>query len=936
MTSQTSVADLLGHLRGDAQFMNKVAAWRTLAEQPARYAPLPDSLHPALSTALALRGIGQLYIHQQEAVDAALQDTNVAVVTPTASGKTLCFNLPVLHALLTNSDARAIYLFPTKALAHDQLAELNRLAEAVDGSDPATPRLAQAIVAYDGDTPSAQRSQIRKRARLLLTNPDMLHVGILPNHTQWADFLAGLRWVVIDEMHVYRGVFGSHVANVLRRLQRICLHYGSEPRFICTSATIANPAQLAERLIEQPVQLVNRSGAPRGEKHVILLNPPLVDAEKGIRRAATLEAADLAANCIAAGLQTIVFGRSRMTTELLLTYLRASLARNSRTHWASTDAAVADQTSPGGDGGYTGSVRGYRGGYLPTERRAIEAGLRSGEVRGVVATNALELGIDIGGLEAAILCGYPGSIAAAWQQFGRAGRTTDAAVAMLVATAGLLDQYVLQHAEFLFEQSPEHALINPDNLMLLVEHVRIAAAELPFRSGDAFGASPHTEDVLTLLAEQGDVHRHGDLFFWSGESHPARRVSLRSTGGDSVVVQSALPRVEMESARPGAMEDTTRVIGEVDQASAQVLVHDGAIYLHEGQSYQVQRLDLSALRAGVIPVDVDYYTESIAESDVEPIACHAMRTAACSVAAYGDVAVHVQVVGYRRIKRVTHETLGVFPLGYERRTLETSAYWCEITPAVQQSLEAAGLWFDSINDYGPNWQAQRAAVRTRDQYRCSVCGAAEPPGREHDVHHRIPFRTFGYVPGMNDFFLLANRLENLMLLCRACHRRLETAGRLSTGLDGLAYVLSNLAPLHLMCDRSDLGAYVARGAPIGRRAESGRQSSTQARPTAPEIDFYAGSAAETPAVAAVHDGGHPPLTPRVYLYERVPAGLGFSVLLYDLHERLLVAAHEIVRTCPCVQGCPACVGPVLDNQPVQLETKRLTLALLERLVEREE
>lgn len=881
-----AIETLLQQLRADARFMSKVAAWRTLPGQLARCAPLPAALHPALHQALAARTITQLYQHQAAAVMAALAGANVAVVTPTASGKTLCYNLPVLHTLLTDPTARALYLFPTKALAHDQLAELTGFATSL-GQAPA-------IAAYDGDTPAAQRSHIRQRARLLLTNPDMLHVGILPNHPQWADFLAGLRWVVIDEMHTYRGVLGSHVANVLRRLQRLCQYYGGKPHFICTSATIANPVQLAERLVEQPVHLVDQSGAPRGEKHVILLDPPMVDAERGIRRAATLEAADLATTCIAAGLQTIVFGRSRLTTELLLTYLRAGVARHAQT----TTPEVA--------------VRGYRGGYLPAERRAIETGLRRGEVRGVVATNALELGIDIGGLEAAILCGYPGSIASTWQQIGRAGRTTDAAIAILVATAGVLDQYIIRHAGFLFDQSPEHALINADNLMLLVDHMRCAAAELPFQRGDGFGASPYTADVLTLLAEQGEVHQHGDRYFWSGDPHPARQVSLRSTGGESVVIQS------VGEGEAGAK--AVSVIGEVDQASAQVLVHDGAIYLHEGQSYLVRRLDLTSLRADVTPVDVGYYTEAISDAAVEALTCHATRSAGSSVAAHGDVAVHAQVVGYRRIKRVTHETLGVYPLEYARRTLETSAYWCEIPPAVQQALEAAGLWFDSINDYGPNWETQRAAVRARDHYRCSVCGAAEPPGRQHDVHHKIPFRTFGYVPGLNDFYLLANRLENLVLVCRACHRRLETAGRLSTGLDGLAYVLSNLAPLHLMCDRADLGAFVARGAAIGAAL----------RPTPPAQDEVNVGAARATSTAPSAQGAAL-VTPRVYLYERVPAGLGFSALLYDLHEALLTAAYEVVRDCRCARGCPACVGPVLDDQSVQLETKRLTLALLERM-----
>ena len=857
------MADLLRSWRSDPRFMQQVATWRTLPAQPAHFVPLPPALHPDLRAALARRGVEQLYSHQGEAVEAALHGEDVAIATPTASGKTLCFNLPVLHTLLADPQACALYLFPTKALAHDQLAELTRMGAALGSA-----ALSAAITTYDGDTLSAARTTVRRQARLLLTNPDMLHSGILPNHPQWARFLAGLRWVCLDEMHVYRGVFGSHIANVLRRLRRLCRHYGSDPRFLCTSATIANPAQLAAQLVERPVRLVERSGAPRGEKHVLLLNPPLVDAEKGIRRAATLEAAELAARCIGAGLQTIVFGRSRLTTELLLTYVRAALAR------AATPAATPVATP-------VATVHGYRGGYLPAERRQIEAGLRSGAVQGVVATHALELGIDLGGLGAAVLCGYPGSIASTWQLIGRAGRTTETAVALLVATAGVLDQYLLQQVDYLFAQSPEHALVNPENLILLVDHVRCAAAELPFRHGEQFGPGTYLEDALTLLAERGEIYRQGGHCFWGGESHPARRMNLRSAGRASVLVEALQSRSTARSA-----------IGEVDQASAQFLVHDGAIYLHDGQSYRVQRLDQGALRAEVVAVDVDYYTEAITETEIELLACHSEHALGPSTAAHGEVAVHAQVIGYRRIQRATHTTLGVYPLQYERTTLESNAYWCQISAETQQALESAGLWFDSVNDYGPNWQAQRVAVRARDGCCCVVCGAGEPPGREHDVHHKIPFRFFGYVPGRNEAYLQANQLDNLLLLCRACHRRMETAGQLQTGLDGLAYLLSQLAPLHLMCDRSDLGVSVARA-------------------------------------------GQPGSCARIYLYERVPAGLGFSALLCDLHEALLAAACSLVHSCPCAQGCPACVGPVLEGQPVQLATKRLTLALLERLNSRQ-
>lgn len=907
--------------------MASVVEWRTLPAQPAAWAPIPAELHPTVIRALHARGIAQLYSHQAEAVEHALAGRSVAVVTPTASGKTLCYNLPVLHALLAAPQGRALYLFPTKALAQDQLAELRRWSGALQDAAPAALRpVAQTIfpATYDGDTPAPDRTRIRKTARLVLTNPDMLHVGILPYHTQWAEFLAGLRWVVIDEMHTYRGVFGSHVAGVLRRLLRLCAHYGSRPQFVLTSATIANPQELAERLIEQPVALVEGNGAPRGEKHVILVNPPLVDAERGLRRAATLETADLAVACVQAGVQTIVFGRSRLTTELLLTYLRDRLGRPQRRaaaqEWRAADSPASfGESASSSDAPRRSSIRepqsairGYRGGYLPAERRAIEAGLRSGEVRAVVATNALELGIDIGQLQAAILCGYPGSIASAWQQMGRAGRTTAGALALFVATAGALDQYLLQHAEFLFARSPERALLNPDNLALLMDHVRCAAFELPFHEDEQLGGCPVTGEVLQVLAEEGDLHRHGGVYFWNGESYPARRVSLRSAGGDAVVIQTV----------GGGPTGPPAVIGEVDVASAPILVHDGAIYLHEGQSYRVERLDLEQRCADVVPVAVDFYTTALSETDVQVLAVHETRTTAHTAAAFGDVTVTSQVTSYRRIKRQTHEHLGTQPLAYPPFVVETSAYWLEVLPAAQAELERAGLWYDSINDYGPNWAEQRARVRARDRCRCTRCGAAEPPGREHDVHHLVPFRVFGYVRGLNENYVQANQLDNLVLVCRSCHQRIETATSLRSGLDGLAYALINLAPLHLMCDPRDLGIFVARGTPIGALAPAPVAAPV---PTA-DVDFLGSAANVTPALSA----GSPQAgqSPRLYLFERTPAGLGFSAALYDLHEELLEDARRLIAGCGCTQGCPACVGPVLEEQAWQLPTKALTLGLL--------
>ena len=491
-------------------------------------------------------------------------------------------------------------------------------------------------------------------------------------------------------------------------------------------------------------------------------------------------------------------------------------------------------------------IRGYRGGYLPGERRSIEAGLRSGAVRGVVATNALELGIDIGQLQAAVLCGYPGSIASAWQQMGRAGRTREASLAILVATAGALDQYVIRHPEFLFERSPEHALINPDNLMLLVDHMRCAAFEAPFERGEPFGHSPYAADVLSLLAEQGDVQEQNGRRFWIGAAYPARDVGLRSSG-DTVAIQAETGEGQT-------------VIGVIDAASAPLLVHAGALYLHEGQSYNVQELDLENGLAHVAPIEADYYTNVVAETQVETLAERQIRAAGGAIAAHGDLRVSVQALGYRRIKRFTHETLGVFPLDYPPRLLETSGYWISVPPETQAALEQAGSWRDSVNDYGPNWEEQRQRVRTRDGYRCTQCGAPEPPGRQHDVHHLVPFRVFGYVPGVNEAYRDANRLSNLVLVCRTCHQRLEAAVRVRGGLDGLAYAVSNLAPLYLMCDPSDLGVHV-------RRAE---QAAAQ-RNTAESLQ-----------------------PPAVFIYER-GGGLGFSARLFELHDTLLAQRRRWSR-----------------------------------------
>ena len=855
------LSDVLTVFRQDPAFMRCVTAWERIPARLARVAPWPAGLDPRLVAAARDRSIEQLYTHQAQAVEAVLAGEHVVLSTSTASGKTLAYNLPILNTLLNDPAACALYLFPTKALAHDQISNLQSLIVRLSARDEVSNLQSPIPVRpYDGDTPSSHRPAIRREARLLVTNPDMLHTGILPHHTRWTRLFANLRYVVLDELHTYRGIFGGHVANVLRRLRRVCRFYGSDPRFLCASATIANPRELAERLIEAPVTLVDDDGAPQGDKHFILYNPPLVDPQLGIRRSAALVAKDIAARFLQANVQTIVFARARLTTEVLLGYLRDSVA-----------AAGNDPQA----------VQGYRGGYLPSERRAIERGLRQGVVCGVVATNALELGVDIGQLDACIMAGYPGTIASAWQQAGRAGRRAELSVAVLVASALPLDQYLITHPRYFFGQPVEQALLDPDNLAVLANHLACAAFELPFERGETFGNFGDAEAVLDAIAGEGVLHRSNDRYIWIGEGYPAGELSLRTGTPDNVVIQdvSVVP---------------PNVIGQMDRPSAPVLIHEGAVYLHGGETYVVESLDWEEGIARVRAAELDYYTRASSTTDVRIVEEYSpghededARKQGKTMRGYGEMLVTTRATGYRKIKRYTHEVLAWAPIDLPEQELRTIGYWLALSEGLTTQLQEAGV-LPPPADYGPNWPAQRDSARARDGYVCRHCGAPEREGRQHDVHHVTPFRTFGYVPGVNDLYKLANRLENLITLCPACHRRTERARWARGALSGLAYLLRNLAPLHLMCDPGDLG------------------SAVQAR--APETGL-----------------------PTVTLYDRTPGGAGLSARLYELHDELLEAALDVVRRCPCADGCPGCVGPAGEAEP---GTKALTRQLLKAIVER--
>ena len=718
-------------------FQGEITLDHVIPEAFANFSSLPMDLRPELVAALARRGIERLYSHQADAYAAVRRGRHLVVVTPTASGKTLCYNLPVLQRLLESPEKRALYVYPTKALAQDQLAELSALKHGLP--------IELRVDTYDGDTPPGRRTAIREGGHVVMTNPDMLHAGLLPHHTRWRRLFSSLDFVIIDELHTYRGLFGSQVANVIRRLKRICAFYGSSPTFICASATIANPLELAKRLLEEEnVELVERSGAPRGERRLIFYNPPLVNREMGIRRSSMLEARRIAAPWIRTGVQTIVFCRSRLQVEVMLSYLRQDLAPR-------LDA--------------NRRVRGYRAGYLPLHRREIEAGLRNGEITGVVSTNALELGIDIGSLQTAVLVGYPGTIASTWQQLGRAGRRSGS-VGVFVASSSPLDQFIVRHPEYFLSADPEEGLIDPDNLLLLAGHLQAGLFELPFEDQERLGRADVSE-LLQVFEDDGSATRSAGRWYWSRQAFPAEEVHLRRILADNVVI------IDTSHPRP-------QVIGEMDQFTAPVLLHEEAVYLHEGAQFHVDRLDWDEKKAYVRPVEVDYYTDALASVTVQVLDTFDGPDGDEVSRSHGEMKITSLASMFKKIKFHTHENIGSGPIHLPEQTLHTTGYWITVDEGTWRSL-----------------------------------------GRE----------------------------------------------TLEAGLQGMAHALRHVASLRLMCDPRDLG-----------------------------------SVAEVRSVTTQ--------LPTVTIYEVYPGGVGFASRMYELHRELLDDASELVRDCPCLAGCPSCVGPL--------------------------
>jgi DEAD/DEAH box helicase domain-containing protein len=766
------------------KYADRVTGWLRLPAVAADLRAFPALVSELVRAALATRGVDSAYSHQRAAWDAVERGEHVVVVTPTASGKSLCYHVPVIEAV-RRERAKALYLFPTKALAQDQVAELLELNLAGE--------LGVRAFTFDGDTPGDARQAIRIHGDIVVSNPDMLHRAILPHHTKWAQFFENLRFIVIDEVHTYRGVFGSHVANVLRRLKRVAAFYGVRPQFILCSATIGNPKQHAEALIGADVTTITESGAPRGERHVLLWNPPVVNPDLGIRASARSQTNRLARHAIRAKLKTIVFAQSRLMVEVLTKYLKDVFDHDPRK---------------------SERIRAYRGGYLPTERRETERNLRSGAIDGVVSTSALELGVDIGGLDVAILNGYPGSIAATWQRLGRAGRRNRPSLGIMVASSTALDQYVVRHPEFFENAPPEMARIAPDQLLILLDHIRCAAFELPFASGERFGENV-VDDFLDVLAESEVVHREGDRWDWIADSYPAQAVSLRSVADGNFVVIDRTNGAQV-------------VIAEVDYSAAAVTLYEGAIYMVQSSPFQVESLDWTGRKAYVTKTNADYYTDAIDYTKLKVLERFDGSNAGQGTCHHGEVHVVRRVSGYKKIRFYSHENIGYGPVNLPDQELQTSALWWQLD---QATLDAA----------------------------------------------------------------FASRQDAL------------------DGFLGAAYALHTVAQVGAMADARDLRKAVGSGdaAFFATQDQRGRGQWRDAdgRPHDPE------------RVAAFN--------PTVYLYDNYPGGIGLSEPSYSRAPMLVEHALDLVASCACNVGCPACVGPSLaHDEDAGRSAKSLARAVL--------
>ena len=802
--------------------------------QKAEFKDIPDFISDSVRKAINEFGINRLYKHQDKALKILYENKNLVLSTGVSSGKSLVYQISILEKIIRKPNTNALLLFPTKALTQDQFKAFLRFSGYID-----TENFKMKLGIYDGDTPTKERKNIKNNANVVFSNPDMLHLGILPHHQKWNRFFSDLEYIVIDEVHIYRGIFGSHFANVLRRLKRIARYYGSKPKFVLTSATLSNIGLFIEKLIEDEVEIVSKDFSASGQKTFIIYNPPLVNRELGIRRSAVIDSVILSKKLVRKNYRSLLFTLSRRSVEILLSYLRK-------------DKSIAKYIS------------GYRSGYLPQERRKIESDLKKGRIKLVVSTNALELGIDIGKLDCVLLNGYPGSIASTIQQAGRAGRKEKDSTVIFIATTNLLDQYIVNNPQFVFDNNPEKALINPNNPIILFKHIECALFELPFKKDEKYGnlEKKTLEGYLKLLQKYNKLYYSKDTFFWKSTDYPAHEISLRTAGINQYNLIS-----------------NGKTIGLIDGNSAFKMVHPHAIYLHSSEQYIVKELNIRKKIAYLEPINADYFTVAQTDSKIKVLDKMKNEKIYKLQKNYGQIKVNTEVVGFKKRKMFTNENLGYEELKLPKTEFITMGMWIIFAPEFIKNLEKRKIWDAKSNYYGPDWKKISEKIKKRDNFTCQYCHKSQPKHKLH-VHHKIPFKKFSNLEK-------ANNPNNLVTLCPQCHRLAEKHLYLQTVLAGLAYLLRNIAPLELMCDKKDLNVISERKA-----------------------DFAMNN-------------------PAIIFYDNVAGGIGLAEELFSIIATVMEHGLSVVNSCECADGCPACVGAVAEYG---LGAKENVKLLLEELL----
>jgi len=814
-------------------------------KKDAKFVSFPDEITLIIKSVYRNLGINRLYKHQADSIHHIFKGKNVVIATGTASGKSLCYQLPILNSIVQNITNTSLLLFPTKALSADQYKNLdNQISTLLKGNSYFSKDLSVGV--YDGDTPYSKRYAIRNKANVIITNPDMLHLGILPHHPSWEKLFSNLKFIIIDEIHTYTGVFGSHFSNVIRRLKRITQFYDASPQFILTSATIANPKILAERIVEEKFEVIDNDHSKQNEKKFIFYNPPIINNELGVRKSMFDETYQIAQLLLNQKLQSIIFARTRKAVERLLMKFNTLSSKN---HF---------------------NISAYRSGYLKNERRKIEAGLKSGEIDIVISTTALELGIDMGMVDAIILMGYPGSISRFLQQSGRAGRDENKSLSIMVASSSPLDQFLIRHPEFIKDKNPEKGLVDPDNPFILFNHLKCATFEIPFNQHDEFGLLKWEQlhEFLSILENIGILfHEHGK-YFWKSDKYPSNEISLRSVLGNPFTL---LINENGENLQ----------IGEMDQRSAKKMIHPGAIYLHNGQTFIINTLDLENTMAQLSEFNANYYTEPIIKIDtsIENQLCFENFESYCK--GFGEIRIIENVIGFKKIVWDTNEVIAYEELEMGSDELQTKGLWITFSNKIIDHLKGLNLWTNANNEYGSKWEVIREKIILRDQNICQLCRKTYSSDELH-VHHKIPFRAFLSKK-------VANQSENLVSLCPTCHRIAEKNVKMRSVLSGLGYAFSHIAPVFLLCDRHDLGY---------------------------TFDVKIG-------INGQNSG--------IIVYDQFPGGIGLAENLFFRVEDVFCYLKDIIEQCPCTDGCPSCIGPPGENG---IGAKKGTLELINKTLHR--